>query len=196
MISKKEKLGVGIRGAGQVAAEHAKAIRNNPSLFLAAVCSRSEESAARLAREFAPEAKVYRNYEDLLADRSVDIVSICMPNYLHAREAIQAFEARKTPDPGKTGGHQPGRACRPSPGGPESADAFGGKLRGPLAPDAQESSRPAGEEGHRPHLLHGSGLLARDQADLCQLPVDPAKGVCRRGDDHRRAAMRPTSPGI
>ena len=98
MISKKEKkqkLGVGIRGAGQVAVEHAKAIRNNPSLFLAAVCSRSEESAGRLAREFAPEAKIYRNYEDLLADPEVDIVSICMPNYLHAREAIQAFEARK-----------------------------------------------------------------------------------------------------
>ena len=67
MIPKKDRLGVGIRGAGQVAVEHAKAIRNNPHLFLAAVCSRSEESAARLAREFAAEAKVHKHYEDLLA---------------------------------------------------------------------------------------------------------------------------------
>ncbi len=94
-MPKENKLGVGIRGAGQVAREHAKAIRNNPHLFLAAVCSRSEESAARLAGEFAPHAKIYREYEALLGDREVGIVSICMPNYLHAREAIQALEARK-----------------------------------------------------------------------------------------------------
>ncbi len=94
MISRKDKMGVGIRGAGQVAYEHAKAIAKNPHLFLAAVCSRSEESARRLAREFG-EAKVHAHYEDLLGDQNVDIVSICMPNYLHAREAIQALDARK-----------------------------------------------------------------------------------------------------
>jgi predicted dehydrogenase len=94
MILKKDKMGVGIRGAGQVAYEHAKAIRNNPHLFLAAVCSRSQESAKKLAREFG-DAKVYNHYEDLLGDLNVDIVSICMPNYLHAREAIQALEAQR-----------------------------------------------------------------------------------------------------
>jgi predicted dehydrogenase len=38
---------------------------------------------------------VYSDYESMLADPAVDIVSICMPNYLHAREAIQAFQAGK-----------------------------------------------------------------------------------------------------
>ena len=95
MNIKKDKLGVGIRGAGQVAVEHAKAIQNNPHLRLAAVCSRTEERAAKLARDFGPAAKVYKQYEDLLDDESVDIVSICMPNYLHAREAIQALVAKK-----------------------------------------------------------------------------------------------------
>ena len=91
----KNRMGVGIRGAGQVAYEHAKAIGKNPHLFFAAVCSRSEESAQRLAAHYNPEAKIYRHYEDMLADAAVDIVSICMPNYLHAREAIQAYEADK-----------------------------------------------------------------------------------------------------
>jgi len=91
----KKQLGVGIRGAGQVAYEHAKAIENNPHLHLAAVCSRTEESAQRLAAQYNPAAEVYRHYEDLLADAGVDIVSICMPNYLHAREAIQAYAANK-----------------------------------------------------------------------------------------------------
>jgi predicted dehydrogenase len=94
MIPKKEKMGVGIRGAGQVAYEHAKAIAKNPHLFLAAVCSRSEESARKLAREYG-EVRVHGHYEDLLGDPNVDIVSVCIPNYLHAREAIQALEARK-----------------------------------------------------------------------------------------------------
>jgi len=91
----KKQLGVGIRGAGQVAYEHAKAIDNNPRLYLAAVCSRTVESAQRLAGRYNPAPKVYRHYEDMLADAAVDIVSICMPNYLHAREAIQAYEAQK-----------------------------------------------------------------------------------------------------
>jgi predicted dehydrogenase len=91
----KESLGVGIRGAGQVAYEHAKAIDNNPNLYLAAVCSRTKESAQNLAAHCNPAAKIYRHYEDMIADAAVNIVSICMPNYLHAREAILACEAGK-----------------------------------------------------------------------------------------------------
>ncbi len=94
-----KRFGVGIRGAGQVAYEHLKAVAGNPHLHLAAVCSRSEQSAARLAdraaSDGAPRPRVYRDYESMLADPAVDIVSICMPNYLHAREAIQAFQAGK-----------------------------------------------------------------------------------------------------
>ena len=91
----KKRFGVGIRGAGQVSYEHAKAIEKNPNLYLAAVCSRTEESSQKLAAQFNPEAKIYKHYEDMLSDTHVHIVSICMPNYLHAREAIQAFEAKK-----------------------------------------------------------------------------------------------------
>jgi len=90
-----KQLGVGIRGAGQVSYEHAKAIENNPNLYLAAVCSRTEERARQVAAQFNPEATVYKHYEDMLADPKTDIISICMPNFLHAREAIQAFEAKK-----------------------------------------------------------------------------------------------------
>ncbi len=90
-----EPLGVGIRGAGQVAYEHARAINNNPHLYLAAVCSRTAENAGLLAEKCAPGAKVYQQYEELLSDPKIDIVSICMPNFLHAREAIQGLTAGK-----------------------------------------------------------------------------------------------------
>ena len=90
-----KQLGVGIRGAGQVSYEHAKAIEKNPSLYLAAISSRTEESSQKLAAAFNPDAKIYSEYEDMLSDANVEIVSLCMPNYLHAKEAIQAFEAKK-----------------------------------------------------------------------------------------------------
>lgn len=92
---------VGIRGAGQVAAQHAAAILDNPRLRLAAICSRSRASAERLAAEWAGAAKdgrppvIYDRYEDMLDDPRVDIVSECMPNYLHAKEGALAFDAGK-----------------------------------------------------------------------------------------------------
>lgn len=94
MMSDK-RYGVGIRGAGQVSYEHAKAIEKNPHLYLAAVCSRTEKSSQKLAAQFNPEAKIYKHYEEMLSDTRIQIISICMPNYLHAREAIQAFDAKK-----------------------------------------------------------------------------------------------------
>lgn len=95
MSMSEKRFGVGIRGAGQVAYEHAKAVEKNPHLHLTGVCSRSEDSARKLAAHYNPEAKIYKHYEEMLADSEVEIVSICMPNHLHAREAIQAFEAQK-----------------------------------------------------------------------------------------------------
>jgi len=95
MEKNKVRIGVGIRGAGQVAIEHASAIEANPHLFLAAVSSRRRESAEHLTKRFAPKAAVYERYEEMLDDSSVDIVSLCMPNYLHAPEAILALNAGK-----------------------------------------------------------------------------------------------------
>ena len=78
-----------------MARQHLEAIKANPRLRLAAVSSRSRESAESLAAAASPAAKVYNRYEDMLADPAVDIVSECMPNFLHARESILALAAGK-----------------------------------------------------------------------------------------------------
>lgn len=91
----KKMVGVGIRGAGQVAVQHVLAIDANPYTYVAAVCSRRLESSQEFVRKNAPGAKVYEHYEDMLADPNVAIVSQCMPNYLHACEGIAALEAGK-----------------------------------------------------------------------------------------------------
>ncbi len=87
--------GVGIRGTGQVAVEHVAALKANPYTRVVAVCGRRKESAEQFVRQYAPEAKVYQHYEDLLADPEVEIVSECMPNYLHAAEGAAALQAGK-----------------------------------------------------------------------------------------------------
>jgi predicted dehydrogenase len=95
MDVKGKKLGVGIRGAGQVAFEHARAISDNPHLYLAAVCSRTPENAKKLTEKLAPAARLYDSYEAMLDDPDVKVVSVCMPNYMHASEAIKALNADK-----------------------------------------------------------------------------------------------------
>ncbi len=95
MTDTQDKLGVGILGAGQVAAEYAAAINANPHLYLAGVTSRRRASAEALVGRFAPDASVHDAYESLLADKNVDIIALCLPNYMHARSAIQALQADK-----------------------------------------------------------------------------------------------------
>lgn len=88
-------IGVGMRGTGQVAVEHVRAFDKNPNTYIAAVCGRSVESAQTFAARYAPQAKVYEHYEDMLNDTDVHIVSECMPNYLHAPDALLALQAGK-----------------------------------------------------------------------------------------------------
>lgn len=87
--------GVGIRGTGQVAVQHAEAIRDNPYVHVSAVCGRSKEKAQALIDRIAPGAKAFDRYEDMLSQSGVDIVVECMPNYLHAAESLLALEAGK-----------------------------------------------------------------------------------------------------
>lgn len=87
--------GVGIRGTGQVAVQHAEAVRDNPHTYVAAVCGRSLEKAQALIDRVAPGARAFGRYEDMLADPRVDIVAECMPNHLHASESLLALEAGK-----------------------------------------------------------------------------------------------------
>ena len=41
------------------------------------------------------EANEYTNYRDILRRKDIDIIDICLPHHLHAKEAIEAAEAGK-----------------------------------------------------------------------------------------------------
>ncbi len=94
-------LGVAVWGAGWVSGEHVKAWEAVPNCRVVAIGSRKETSARKVAAETGVDARIYadespeRAYERLLQDPDVNVVSICTPNHLHAREGIWAAQAGK-----------------------------------------------------------------------------------------------------
>lgn len=92
------KLQVGIVGCGGIANQkHFPALKNNAELNeITAFCDIIEERAVKAAEEFGvPDAKVYTDYRELLADPDVEVVHICTPNVSHSEIAVAAFEAKK-----------------------------------------------------------------------------------------------------
>jgi len=92
----KDVYGAGIMGAGWVSTQHTKAYMNNPHTKVAAICSLKEESAQKLASMYdLKNVKIYTDYDRMLGDPNVDIISICTPQHLHAEEVVKAAEAKK-----------------------------------------------------------------------------------------------------
>lgn len=90
-----KELGVGIVGTGWVAAEHIKAFKNNPRTRVVALCSRTTESARAKAAECGIHVDICRNYDEMLARRDIQIISICSPPDAHSKQAIAAAKAGK-----------------------------------------------------------------------------------------------------
>ena len=92
----KETYGAAIQGAGWVSTQHVKAYMNNPHTKVVAISSRKEESAKKLAEMCNLKGvKIYKDYNRMLDNPDVDIVSICTPQYLHAQEVVEAAKAKK-----------------------------------------------------------------------------------------------------
>ncbi|WP_442601267.1 Gfo/Idh/MocA family protein [Paenibacillus sp. KN14-4R] len=85
---------IGVIGCGSISEVHFQAYEHDPRATIYAVCDLNEERAASKAKQFGAE-KVYTNYLELLADPTIEAVSICTWNNTHAEIAIAALEAGK-----------------------------------------------------------------------------------------------------
>jgi predicted dehydrogenase len=87
------RLRVGVVGCGAVAEWHASNgyAALTDSVELVAVCDRRHDRATAIASPFG--ASVYHNVDDLLADKRVDAVDLCVPHPVHAEVAVKALEA-------------------------------------------------------------------------------------------------------
>jgi UDP-N-acetyl-2-amino-2-deoxyglucuronate dehydrogenase len=84
------KIKFGIIGCGRIAQRHAEHINKKGELV--AVCDVVKEKADQMADKYG--AKAYYSIEDLLkSGESMDVLSVCSPNGLHAQHAISALSA-------------------------------------------------------------------------------------------------------
>jgi UDP-N-acetyl-2-amino-2-deoxyglucuronate dehydrogenase len=90
-----ETVGVGIIGAGGIAAAHAKAYQMlGTKAHLIGVADIDEERARAFARRY--EIPVWSSEdEDILKRDDIHVVSLCLPHHLHAPVAIAALQAGK-----------------------------------------------------------------------------------------------------
>jgi predicted dehydrogenase len=91
-----KKLGVLVHGAGWVSTQHIKAFQNNPHTRVVAISSRKLESAKRRAEEAGlKNIQLTTDYGKALENEEVDIVSVCTPQHVHAKNTIAAAKAGK-----------------------------------------------------------------------------------------------------
>ncbi len=86
--------GFGIIGAGFIGEFHARAIQEIPNAKLVAGCARSDKSVAAFSEKF-PDCKMYRDFNEMLKDDSIDVVTICTPSGSHMEPAVAAARAGK-----------------------------------------------------------------------------------------------------
>lgn len=89
-----KKLNIGVIGAGWPGQMHALAIREVDGANLYACADLDDKRRAAFENEYAP-SKSYGHYQELLQDRQVNAVIVCLPNFLHFPASLAALEAGK-----------------------------------------------------------------------------------------------------
>lgn len=91
------KLNIGIIGCGGIAhGKHLPSLKKLENVKLVAFCDIDLAKAEKAAKEYGtPDAAVYEDYKELLADPSIDVVHVLTPNISHAEISIAALEADK-----------------------------------------------------------------------------------------------------
>jgi predicted dehydrogenase len=86
-------IGFGIIGCGMIAKFHAKAIADLRGARLRGCYDTVREAADKFASDHG--CRAYYDLDDLLADKDIQIVTICTPSGAHMEPAVRAAEAGK-----------------------------------------------------------------------------------------------------
>lgn len=85
---------VGIIGAGAIAQDHCKNVSRYPGAELAAIADLSAARRNEIKKTYGMQ-RAYATWEELIADREIDAVTIALPNALHAPASLAAIKAGK-----------------------------------------------------------------------------------------------------
>lgn len=83
-----------IVGTGNICPSHIKGyLQFKDRCRIAALCDIYAEKAQARAQEFGLDAKIYTDYKEMFEKEKPDLVSICLPPYVHAQITIAALES-------------------------------------------------------------------------------------------------------
>jgi predicted dehydrogenase len=97
------KLKFAIIGCGRISGKHIEALANNHDrVELVALCDvvreraveKAEQYRSLMGKDLSP-ARVYTNYEQMLAESDIDAVSLCTESGYHAEHALYALKENK-----------------------------------------------------------------------------------------------------
>jgi predicted dehydrogenase len=92
-VTDSRKLKIGVIGCG-VGFLHLQGFAENPRAQVVAIAGLDEERCRDLAKQFDV-PRVYRDYQDLVADPDIEAVTVAVPNILHVPVALAALQAGK-----------------------------------------------------------------------------------------------------
>lgn len=84
---------IGLVGCGRISEKHLEAISQLKDCKLIAVCDVIKERAKNIAEKF--NCEYYTNYEDMLKNSDINLISVCTPSGLHAKHTIMAAKMKK-----------------------------------------------------------------------------------------------------
>ena len=94
MSNQTTKVRAAVIGLGWPGIQHLKGYIADPRSEVIAVCDLDKKHAQEVAREYKI-PRVYTNHLKMLENSDVDVVSVCLPNFLHAPISIDALNAGK-----------------------------------------------------------------------------------------------------
>lgn len=86
-------LNVGILGLGMMGRVHLSSYQNIEGVKVAAVCDLSEDRLTAAASSYG--VRVYKDYDRMMAEESLDIVDICLPTFMHKEYALRSMDQKK-----------------------------------------------------------------------------------------------------
>ena len=91
-MAQQRDIGFGVVGLG-MGAYHADAISGAKGAKLIALCDIDEDRLNKTNENY--KVKTYKNYDDMVNDKEIEVINVCSPSYMHVDMAIQAVRAGK-----------------------------------------------------------------------------------------------------
>jgi len=89
-----DKIRCGVIGLGAMGRNHAMFIKESQIGELTSLCDVDRHALRKAAERFQVE-KTYTDFHEMLKDPSLDMISLCLPHYLHSPVGIEALKAGK-----------------------------------------------------------------------------------------------------